>query len=357
MVTTLYEVRRCALIGDTAGALALVRATADGIRSDPQFADTTASPYLKGLVNDLEKEVALAIQPANHIWGNSYLLSLARAHELMKCANFKDLSLQQYATPEFKDCQTASSVAFRAALAEEAAQAQRIAAQREAEARARNDAYALQQAQRQAAEVQRRAAANNDLLNESGGCVHGAGKVRLANGTTCRLDALRAGAKVRLVCPTEPTNPFGTVTVTLKTKLIGTTDMVELNGGLIATAWHPVKVGDEWQFPMDVSAQNVRSKGPASNYREVVYVYSIGVTGGYGIIVDDIPVITLGHGVLEHRVLAHRYYGTDLVLKEVEAVKTWCSDNGKNWDEFAIGEGDWRWTTNTWTGEVHLVKC
>lgn len=357
MVTTLRTARSQALIHNNDDALKLIRTTSSAIRADPMFADATASPYLQGLLNDLEKEVAMAVRLPNLGWGNSYILSLARAHELMICANFKDPGLQSYATPEFKDNQTTSAAVFRAALASEAEDAMRLAAEREAAARARNDAAALQRAQQNTRQQEQRTRAAASLLDQNGGCVHGAGKVKLANGTTCRLDALRAGAKVRLACPTDQTNPFGTVTVTLKTKLISTTDMVELNGGLIATAWHPVKVGDEWQFPMDVSTQNVRSKGPASNYPEVVYVYSIGVTGGYGIIVDDIPVITLGHGILEHKVLAHKYYGTDLVLKEVEMVKAWCADNGKNWDEFAIGEGDWRWSTNTWTGEVRLVKC
>ena len=251
LVDTLRTCKQKGQLGDYAGALALVRGMSEGMRGESREAlGEAAGAGLTCLLADVEGQVAIALSRPEYFqqWGSAYLLSLARAHELQLCANFKDPGLQGYATPYFKTLQGTAGATFRAALA--AANAETAA--RTPEGGGGGGGFHHQQQQQQQYSrgsgsappppaAPPRAAAAQALFDPAGGCVHGEGLVLLADGVTrVRMDALRVGARVALVHPPGAT---GVVTHTVRTRVEPGVEMVALKSGLVATAWHPVEVG------------------------------------------------------------------------------------------------------------------
>ena len=120
LVDGLRNMKRCGQLGDLAGALALVRGLSEGIRAEPREPlGAPAAAALTCLLGDVEGQVAISLSRTEYFsaWGSAYLLSLARAHELQLCANFKDPGLQGYATPVFRALQATAGGVFRTALA------------------------------------------------------------------------------------------------------------------------------------------------------------------------------------------------------------------------------------------------
>ena len=390
VVAGLRSMKRMGQLGDLAGALALVRSLSEGMRAEPrEHLDAAASAGLTCLLGDIEGQVAISLSRAEYFtgWGSAYLLSLARAHELQLCANFKDPGLQGYATPVFKSLQTTAGTVFRAALAAAAADhaphspsggaaggaggsggAGGAGAQHHHTATHGHHGHGGHTQAHPPPTVPARAAAAAALFDPAGGCVHGDGRVLLADGaSTAAVSALTVGT---LVAAAEPAGAVGRVTHIVRTRVEPGVACVALKGGLIATAWHPVKVGGEWVFPARAPAEAVASAGVAAMYPSAPYVYSVAIeavegssgsasasAAPYGLIVDGVPVITLGHGVTGHAVLSHAFYGTPAVLRALERVQAWCQARGIAYDTFALGEGQWRWNNNEATGAVSIVYC
>jgi hypothetical protein len=86
-------------------------------------------------------------------------------------------------------------------------------------------------------------------------------------------------------------------------------------GNLLITELHPI-YEKEWIYPKD--SKNV-SFYPAKDL-DLEYVYSIAIDHGYGIKIDDIFVITLAHGINDHKILTHDYYGTRCVLDDYDEI-------------------------------------
>jgi hypothetical protein len=381
LCATLRECKRLGQLGDLAGALALVRGLSEGMRAvDRGALGAPAAAALGCLLGDVEGQVAISLSRAEYFaqWGSAYLLSLARAHELQLCANFKDPGLQGYATPVFKALQSTAGGVFRTALAAASAESAGRAAAAGGGGGAPSPGGRFggggPQGFAHAAPPPPRAAAAAALFDPAGGCVHGEGRVAVPREAgeggggggegsgapaTVRVDALRPGARVLLAHPAGAT---GTVTHIVRTRVEPGVACVALRGGLVATAWHPVRLGGQWVFPARAPAEHVASAGVAAMYPSARYVYSVavrceGAGAAYGIFVDGVPVITLGHGVAGDAVLSHAFYGTRAVLDALEGVEAWRSARGIAAADFALGEGAWAWHNNEATGEVRIVYC
>ena len=179
-------------------------------------------------------------------------------------------------------------------------------------------------------------------------CISGECLVRISSGdNTCdiRVDSLRIGSKVKLF---YPENQDGIVTHISRTLLHPKSELVEFSSGLLLTSWHPVFMDTEWRYPKEcLKNGNFKSSGPSSNYSSR-YVYSISIVletnpcqTSYGIFVNSIPVITLGHGVINDKVLSHPYYGTCKVLDDLDRVEAWRAAKKIPFEEFALGESPW----------------
>ena len=339
LASALRSMRTSCSLSNFAGAQEcnrnLIKSIESSISSSP--AGSPSTYILAEFLKDLYGEVALSIsdQAVFKKWGNNYLTSLSRAHELKICANFKDKGLQIYQTsPNFPILQTRIARVFTAAMA-------RLATEGEARAAAGASVAAMS-----AARMNSVALAN--MYNPHGGCVDGRCIVSMADGSFKYLENVEIGDFI-----------FGGVDgrtvvevyekVTTKPKL--GTDLAYFSnsgfvaGGLsssfiVATAWHPVrhtnlKFGDEWQFPCKSSIPKILAPSGSINDHGFENVVSIAVRGLRGdrkvhgfLVNNSIVCATLAHGVKGDPVLEHAFWGTDLVLDAIKDMKTRAKKRG-----------------------------
>ncbi|CAF1177076.1 unnamed protein product [Adineta ricciae] len=230
--------------------------------------------YIKDLLADLTGQVQEAISRDDWFakWGVHFLPSLTRAHLLQYCNNFKDPGVQHYG---------------RGALFSEI----------------RDDMDSIfcglpapKPSQQTGAQIDM-----SVFNNASGGCFYGACTVRLMNGTT---------KLVQNVQPGDCMAPHGgKVTYVVKTKCHnGKTSMVSLDNGLFITAWHPIRLDNQWLMPCSL----------VSNPVEICCneIYNFALDGGHTVLVNNTECVTLGHGFKED-IVRHDYYGSERVIEDL----------------------------------------
>ena len=366
-IDALRNMYRVCNLGNFVDAAAQNRGLSEGMRADVPAAIAAAAalapaaggagPALLEMLKDVENQVALAVSDRGFykVWGHAYIMSLARAHELRICANYKDPGLQFYGGPRFKAIQALAATNFRAAL-DEAAKAAAAAAPPKAAGGGGGPMRAA---------VNHAALAN--LYNPAGGCFDGGCLVTMADGSRKPAREVRVGDLVRPAVGGEAAEVF----VVLRTLLPETAEAVQLRGGLIITAWHPVRrdePGAAWIFPRDADS-DIFAKGTAATVGlggsaphvigsdvDPEHVFSFGVRGTsgeapsevHGLRVNGMLVASLGHGCKDNSVLNHSFWGTDKVLKAINAMY--------KKDPKAIINVVWKFARNLNGEVVDLVK-
>eukprot|EP00930_Biecheleria_cincta_P047013 TRINITY_DN3251_c0_g2_i1.p1 TRINITY_DN3251_c0_g2~~TRINITY_DN3251_c0_g2_i1.p1 ORF type:complete len:1143 (+),score=191.30 TRINITY_DN3251_c0_g2_i1:33-3461(+) len=143
---------------------------------------------------------------------------------------------------------------------------------------------------------------------DRGGCVDCSSLIALASGNMCPIGQLKKGDRVRTL------NDLSAEVVCLvRTSCShGRAKLVELSGGGRLTPWHPVLVDGHWRFPGDLA--------PTAEF-DCEAVCSLVLDGGPAFLLGgNVPCIALGHG-LEEGSAAHPYFGTDLVLKDLQRAR------------------------------------
>ena len=78
----------------------------------------------------------------------------------------------------------------------------------------------------------------------------------------------------------------------------------------MATPWHPVMVHGRWTFPNDL--------GEAAEY-PCAAVFSFLLEPGFqDMYIEDVPCITLAHGIEDDEVATHPFYGTEKVIEAMQ---------------------------------------
>lgn len=80
-----------------------------------------------------------------------------------------------------------------------------------------------------------------------GGCIHGDCKAKMADGTIKRVAELKKGDCIR------GSNGAAKILCVIETPIEGVTNMVQLEGGLIITGYHPIFINGEWKFPSSIA--------------------------------------------------------------------------------------------------------
>jgi len=88
-------------------------------------------------------------------------------------------------------------------------------------------------------------------------------------------------------------------------------DLVELDGGLRLTPYHPVRIAGKWHFPGSLGVVALQSC-PA--------VYNFVLASEHSIVVNGVTCVTLGHGLSEP-VVQHPFFGTSLVIQDLRALR------------------------------------
>jgi hypothetical protein len=144
-------------------------------------------------------------------------------------------------------------------------------------------------------------------------CFHGACLVRMADGSSKQVRALRRGDAVL-----DPnTGTASDVLCVVKTHcLYGVTKLVQLPGGLKITPYHPMRLSPShpWQFPIDIGvAQDEACEA----------VYSFVLSRGHVMAINGFQCITFGHGVTNDPVLSHPYFGSQRIIEDLKKMPGW----------------------------------
>ena len=252
------------------------------------LADSTNEvPGIGPIRKDIDGQISEAFSSQAYYkrWGSHYVLSLAGAHVLQQCINFKDPGIQEYATDKFKSIRDASEAIF---LKLEPPKPSRVATAPIASMRA--------------------------YYSASAPCF-AAGDVTLENGSKMPISQLQAGdvvktregsAKVRCIVETPCSS--------------GMEELVELPGGVVVTPWHPVRLQSEnrWTFPCFLAETKVM---PCER------VYSFVLDGDTSLIIGNYDGIALGHGIQNDKLLQHDFLGTDKVIHVLSTMHGW--QNGR----------------------------
>ena len=74
------------------------------------------------------------------------------------------------------------------------------------------------------------------------------------------------------------------------------------------TPWHPVYINDVWTFPAQIAK---KSNDNLIVDSQLECVYNIALENGTNVVIEEVPVLTLGHGIKDDKVAKHEYYGTN----------------------------------------------
>lgn len=227
-------------------------------------------------------------------WGKHYVRSLARAHQLQQCHNFKDPGVQLYGGKLFKELQNKIDTIFCNLPAPKAS---RIEIQEKKFAH-----------QKYAQPVYVPPPTMHSYLNFSSGCFDGEGLVKLSNGSQKKVKDLQKNDEL------ITSDGFLAKVVCLVIYKIGQElDIVEMNGVKI-TQWHPVRIGKTWKFPNEICK-------PQKKFCD--YIYNLVLDKTHIVTINNVDLVTLGHGKTENNVVQHPYYGTNQVIEDMMEFNGW----------------------------------
>ncbi len=234
-------------------------------------------------------QVSLAVQDKETYkrWGQNHIVSLLSAHRKRICHNFKDPSVQIYATPEFQAAMTAISNLYADIPSPQPSRNNRIAA------------GTINMA--------------SLSLNASDGCFGPDSMVYMADGTKKPAYAIKAGDMVRSM--TSPIHGSKILCVVKTATNHRRTIMVKMNEELSLTPYHPVvpktfgmgdNIQQKWEFPVNLANQDIQ---------DIPYVYNFVLQDDHrGIVVGGYMCATLGHNYYNEPVIGHPYFAHQVVV-------------------------------------------
>jgi hypothetical protein len=245
-----------------------------------------ADARLKDLKIDLEGQgvEALAEAASYNRWGRHYLPSLAHAHLLQQCNNFKDPGVQHYGGKLFHELRDAADDIFLAIPPPTPSRP--VAPERQVSSMA-------------------------GYYSSSAPCFAGHCRVSMADGSLRPIAELRGGDRVK--------TPQGeAVLVCLVETVLGPSSRLVQLGQLEVTPWHPIREPGAvaWVFPAEIG------KTAAS---QVLSVYSFLLDRAHILLIEGYECIGLAHGIMDDEVAAHPYFGTDLVTADLKQMRGWAT--------------------------------
>jgi len=252
-------------------------------------------PRAKALLQDITGQVkeALTKSPENYYnkWGKHYLPSLARAHLLQQCNNFKDPGIQAYGGRLFQQLRDAIDEIFLK-LPPPKPTVRRYSSQSSSATRSAPQSM-------------------HAYHNAAGPCFAGECLVRMAHGMEKRVRDIVKGDMVL--------GPHGgaEVVCVVKTHCTeGKEDLVVFPNNLRITPYHPVRdTSNQWRFPVDLL--------PIQRDVACEAVYSFVLGGEHIMVIQGVECVTLGHGIVGDEVVSHPYFGTTRVVADLRLMRGW----------------------------------
>uniref|UniRef100_A0A7S0CHI9 Hint domain-containing protein n=1 Tax=Proboscia inermis TaxID=420281 RepID=A0A7S0CHI9_9STRA len=274
-----------------------MRTSEEEIKSTLESIDfSTVSSSIKALSEDLRGQAMLAFNPEHYKrWGCHYLPSLARAHELQICNNFKDTGVQQYGGAKFCEIRDEIDDLFCGLPAPVPTP--------------RLSSFVSKGGVMPPARVISMAAYNSS----ANPCFHSHASVALRSGGFCQMRHLKPGNQIRLsnlYNEKEMSASYATIQGIVETvQPCGFAQLVKV-GDLLVTPYHPIRCEDEsksrWVFPVDLAEPRLY---PCSA------VFSLLLDRGHCITVDGIDSVTLGHDAGKGSLLYHPFFGNSVAIR------------------------------------------
>ncbi|KAL3933768.1 MAG: hypothetical protein SGBAC_010255 [Bacillariaceae sp.] len=154
-------------------------------------------------------------------------------------------------------------------------------------------------------------ASMSTYYNAAAGCL-ARGNVRMTDGrfvpvsSVCPGDTLQLGSstvKVSCVVTTECDNEVE--------------ELVELEGGVLVTPWHPIrkKGSMKWEFPVNLGIVKLYS---------CKVVYNFVLDSDFAVPIGPYEAITLGHGISSDPVANHSYFGSSKIIQDLQLMYGWA---------------------------------
>jgi len=271
------------------------------LRDQIRASKSARHPHIVALLQDLDGQVTEAWSKGEWFkkWGVHYLPSLLRAHQLQQCNNFKDPGIQIYGGTLFKQIQDEADDLFCKLPPP---------TRKEESVQLRGWGGAARGAAPPMAMMAPPPHIDMSMYNDrSAGCIDGMCWVEMADGSRKRVRDVVKGDRVR--AGTGRIAEVRCVVVALCEGSVN--DLVELEGGLRLTPYHPIQLAGKWHFPGSLGAVEVQSC-PA--------VYNFVLTSEHSVVVNGIVCVTLGHGFTEP-VVQHPFFGTSTVIQDLKALR------------------------------------
>jgi len=257
-------------------------------------------PREQGLLADVTGQIQEAVSKEEYYkkWGMHYLPSLCRAHQLQQSNNFKDVGIQFYGGQLFQQLRDEIDDIF----------------------------CKLPPPKRSAVPVTKSSSSSNTNYSPSfagftmatyhssgAACFAGVSSVLMADGSSKCAKDIAKGDRVATL-----DNKQAKVVCVLKTHCRGNQmELVELDGGLIVTPYHPIRIDGKWCFPCDV-------KTPTMQQCPAVFSFVLEEeTSHHVMIINGVECVTLGHNYVDDDVVRHPYFGSRKVVDDMRGMRGW----------------------------------
>lgn len=298
----------------------------------PTDAGSGVSPAdirVAGLLSDVTGQVTEATARDDWFdrWGRHYLPSLIRAHQLQVCSNFKDPGVQHYGGVLFTRTKQLADAAF-------------LKLPPPTPSIACYSGYGGSSRSRGPTLTSMAA-----YHNSSNPCFDGTCTVTMADGSSKRVQDVRAGDSVAAVVPNvQPRGGCSTATVPAKVACVVRTECADgaahlcvfKDSGLRVTPYHPLRVQGKWSFPYDLARrQTVACPAVYSFVLEEpetgLLEESVGAEAELletaarerVMLVNGVEAATLGHGIKGDPVASHAYFGSRAVVDDLRGMVGW----------------------------------
>mmetsp|Transcript_13592 Transcript_13592/g.39589 ORF Transcript_13592/g.39589 Transcript_13592/m.39589 type:complete len:930 (-) Transcript_13592:123-2912(-) len=294
------------------------------------------SNFVSNLRTDLNGQVGEAVCKAEWFnrWGQHYLLSLANAHALQQCNNFKDKSVQDYAGTFFSALREQADNLFLTIPPPQPSIPQPLPAAASGARGGFRSAAAAPAPAPKPVDMRRFHNSSNPCFHSdcllqvaSAGLTAALLKTSDSQGLSCTEDKLewkpladvqsgdlvvtgRDGAQVWL----------GEVHCVVQTECQGKEmPLVEAAPMVFATEYHPVRprAAERWSFPADLAKAELRA---------CESVISLVLEPGHpSFWIGDLECAAFGHGISDDPVAQHPFFGTADVVRELRQCQGWAA--------------------------------
>ena len=251
-----------------------------------------------GILVDTESQVKLAVSREDwwRRWGCNYICSMLDAHRQQRCNNFKDQSVAPYGGVLFQQERERADDIFCTLPAPIASRPWASGAQTDAGV----------------------AGASFQALfhDASNGCFHGDCLVTMADGAKKKISDLQRGdqlARPRHVQGDVEGTALPTVVCVVRTDCKDGIEPLVTLGDLVITPWHPMwdASAARWAFPRELAPER---DTPCQA------VWNLVLDGVHQVEIGGATCVTLAHGIGVDDVVKHDYFGTNKVLRDLQAM-------------------------------------